>query len=152
MERICWICFTIGRSRIRLQDERKPPGSPESQVDVLGLLCDTDSLTRASEGFIKQFMARLSQKHKQFCFPNLVDNLFFAVRLSAPEGFHMAGCIPFPPFQCSPVTSPMKHGCVVENACVQVDTYPNHMVRSVHEFRLLERGDENPWMDDPSQP
>lgn len=24
-------------------DERKPPGSPESQVDVLGLLCDTDS-------------------------------------------------------------------------------------------------------------
>ena len=95
MERICWICFTIGRSRIHLQDERKPPGSPESQVDVLGLLCDTDSLTRASEGFIKQFMARLSQKHKQFCFPNLVDNLFFAVRLSAPEGFHMAGCIPF---------------------------------------------------------
>jgi hypothetical protein len=116
-----------------LQDERKPPGSPESQVDVLGLLCDTDSLTRASEGFIKQFMARLSQKHKQFCFLNLVDNLFFLLA------------------ECSPVTSPMKHGYVVENACVQVDTYPNYMVHSVHEYRLLERGDENPWMDDPSQ-
>jgi hypothetical protein len=48
------------------------------------------------------------------------------------------------------VTSPMKDGYVVENACVQVDTYPNHMVHSVHEYRLLERGDENPWMDDPS--
>lgn len=151
MERICWICFTIGRSRIRLQDERKPPGSPESQVDVLGLLCDTDSLTRASEGFIKQFMARLSQKHKQFCFPNLVDNLFF-LWTECSRGFPHGWLHPFPPDQCSPVTSPMKHGCVVENACVQVDTYPNHMVRSVHEYRLLERGDENPWMDDPSQP
>src|SRR5258707_10517647 len=113
MERICWICFTIGRSRIHLQDERKPPGSPESQVDVLGLLCDTDSLTRASEGFIKQFMARLSQKHKQFCFLNLVDNLFFAVRLSAPEGFHMAGCIPFRPLSVPFVRKAAKYALLL---------------------------------------
>ena|SRR5690349_12419018 len=153
MERICWICFTIGRSRIRearMSESRKARWSHRWMSSVCFAI--QTRLSRASEGFIKQFMARLSQKHKQFCFLNLVDNLFFAVRLSAPEGFHMAGYIPFPPFQCSPVTSPMKHGYVVENACVQVDTYPNHMVHSVHEYRLLERGDENPWMDDPSQP
>src|SRR5216683_8153630 len=105
MERICWICFTIGRSRIHLQDERKPPGSPEPQVDVLGLLCDTDSLTRASEGFIKQFMARLSQKHKQFCFLNLVDNLFFLLA-ECSRGFPHGWLHPFPAFSVLPSDQP----------------------------------------------
>ncbi len=45
-----------------------------------------------------------------------------------------------------------RSGCVVEDARAQIDTYLNHMVRSVHEFRLLERGDETPRMDDPSHP
>jgi hypothetical protein len=88
-----------------LQDERKPPGSPESQVDVLGLLCDTDSLTRASEGFIKQFMARLSQKHKQFCFLNLVDNLFFLLA-EFSRGFPHGWLHPFPAFSVLPSDQP----------------------------------------------
>jgi hypothetical protein len=54
------------------------------------------------------------------------------------------------PYMC--VVSRLNEAVQDENACVQVDTYPNHMVHSVHEYSLLERGDENPWMDDPSQP
>jgi hypothetical protein len=33
-----------------------------------------------------------------------------------------------------------------------IDMYPNRMVWYLHEYSLLERGHENPWMDDPSQP
>lgn len=92
-------------------DERKPPGSPESQVDILGLFCDTDpAFLRLGRLHQTVHGADARKDTNRFACPYLVDNLFFAVRLSAPEGFHMAGCIPFPPFQCSRVTSPMKHG------------------------------------------
>jgi hypothetical protein len=33
-----------------------------------------------------------------------------------------------------------------------LDIYLNRMIRYLHECSLRERGNENPWMDDPSQP
>ncbi len=53
------------------------PSPVEQSEGGRALLSDRDWPTRASEGFVKQFMAMLAQKDKQFGFPNLVDNLFF---------------------------------------------------------------------------
>src|SRR5258706_1776524 len=102
MERICWICFTIGRSRIHLQDERKPPGSPESQVDVLGLLCDTDSLTRASEGFIKQFMARMRAKTQTVLLSESCGQSVLRGSAECSRGFPHGWLHPFPAFSVLP--------------------------------------------------
>jgi hypothetical protein len=122
-------------------------------VGALALLCDTGSPTRASEGFVKQSVSMLAQKDKQFGFPNLVDNLFF-LWIECYRGVPHSWLHPFPAFSVLLSNHPSSAGCVGENSKthVHVDISPSHMVRSVHEFCLRDRGDETPWMDDPSQP
>ena len=70
------------------------------------------------------------------------------------RGFPHGWLHPFPAFSVLLSNHPSSAGCVGENSKthVHVDISPSHMVRSVHEFCLRDRGDENPWMDDPSQP
>jgi hypothetical protein len=52
--------FIVRNPSVRFQNERKPPASPERQVGALALPDGTDEPTRASEGFIKQFMTMVT--------------------------------------------------------------------------------------------
>src|SRR5260370_1439085 len=107
MERICWICFTIGRSRIRLQDERKPPGSPESQVDVPAVCFAIQTrLPRASEGFIKQFMARMRAKTQTVLLSESCGQSVLRGSAECSRGFPHGWLHPFPAFSVLPSDQP----------------------------------------------